>query len=158
MHNISCRRYNLIYSIKSKTCCKKYAGQTLRRIKDRIYEPLRDIDQANKEKPLGLHFLSMKHEKNDIEVHMLEFILKSPKKATGFDNKKQGGEQIYTSTQNTCTPWIEPSRLATHRDMLPPCSNILNIRLGCSPQLEVHTINPTHQINSNYITFGFVSP
>ena len=56
----------------------KYVGQTLRRIKDRIYEHLRDIDQANKEKPLG-HFFSMKHEKNDIEVHILEFIKKAPR-------------------------------------------------------------------------------
>ena len=53
---------------------KQYVGQTRRRIKDRIYEHLRDIDQAKKEKPLGLQFLSTKHENHDIEVHILELI------------------------------------------------------------------------------------
>ena len=50
----------------------KHVGQAERRIKDRIYEHLRDLDQANKEKPLGLYFFFMK------EVHILEFILKKP--------------------------------------------------------------------------------
>ena len=67
MHNISCRNSNVIYCITStcKSCGKQYVGETLRRIKD--------IDQANKEKPLP------KHEKSDIEVHILEFIKKSPR-------------------------------------------------------------------------------
>ena len=34
-----------------------------------------DTDQANKEKPLGLHFSSTKHERRDI-VNILEFIKK----------------------------------------------------------------------------------
>ena len=78
-YNISCRSSNVIYCITCKSCGKQYVGQTLRRIKDRIYEHLRDIDQANKEKPLGLHFSSMKHVKRDIEVHILEFIKKAPR-------------------------------------------------------------------------------
>ena len=39
----------------------------------------RDRGEANKEKHLRQHFLSTKHEKNDIEVHNLKFIKKAPR-------------------------------------------------------------------------------
>ena len=94
MHNISCRSSShVFYCITCKACGKQYVGQTLRRIKGRSSEHLRDIEQANKEKPLGLHFVSTKHEKNDTEIHILEFIRKAVK-PTGFSNQKQGEEKI----------------------------------------------------------------
>ena len=63
MHNISCRSSSIIYCITCKLCVTQYVGQILSRIKDRIYEHLWHTDQAIKEKPLGLHFSSTKHEK-----------------------------------------------------------------------------------------------
>ena len=41
---------------------EQYIGQNLRRIKDKIYEHLGDMEQANIVKPLGTHFVSIKHE------------------------------------------------------------------------------------------------
>ena len=77
MHNISCRSSNLIYCISCKICGKQYVGQTLRRLRDRISEHLRDIDKGDKTKPLGLHFTT--HDSSSIEVHVLEFIKKAPR-------------------------------------------------------------------------------
>ena len=63
----------------------KYIGQTLRRIKDRITEHLRDIDQANKDKPLGLHLLfhetgEERYRRTHPRIHK-----ESLKKSTGFN-------------------------------------------------------------------------
>ena len=77
MYNISCRSSNLIYCISCKTCGKQYVGQTLRRLKDRLSEHLRDMDKADLTKPLGLHFTE--HVDHPLEVHILEFIKKAPK-------------------------------------------------------------------------------
>ena len=110
MH-ISCRSSNVIYCITCKTCGKQYVGQTLRIIKARIYKHLKDIDQGNKEKLLGLHFFSMKREKNDIEVHILKFIKKATRGPQGMIIRKRVEKRFIhtcTSTPNTCTPWLEP--------------------------------------------------
>ena len=80
MMNISCRSSNVIYCISCKICGKQYVGQTLRRIRDRIYEHLRDIELSNHEKMVGKHFSSRDHTgEKDLEVHILEFIKKPPK-------------------------------------------------------------------------------
>ena len=50
-----------------------------RRIKDRIYEHLRDIDTLNPDKPLGIHFLRNCSRSPELEVHILEFIKKPPR-------------------------------------------------------------------------------
>ena len=77
MQNISCRSSNVIYCITCKVCGKQYVGQTLRKIRDRLSEHLRDMDKADRTKPLGLHFTT--HEDHPIEVHILEFIKKPPR-------------------------------------------------------------------------------
>ena len=79
MKNISCISSNLIYCLSCQHCGKQYVGQTLRRIKDRLSEHLRDIDQLNKEKPLGAHFSQKCRVNPSIRVHILEFIKKPPR-------------------------------------------------------------------------------
>ena len=54
-----------------------YLVANIKTKKTKINEHLRDIDQANKEKPLRLYFSSMKHDTMDIEVDILEFIKKT---------------------------------------------------------------------------------
>ena len=75
MHNISCRSSNVIYYMQNlwQTICWPNS-KVDQRYKERIYEHLRDLYQANKEKSLGLHCSSTKYEKRDIEVHVLECI------------------------------------------------------------------------------------
>ena len=79
MKNISCRSSNVIYCLTCNNCGKQYVGQTLRRIKDRLYEHLRDIDTLNKDKPLGVHFSQSCQANPSIKVHILEFIKKPPR-------------------------------------------------------------------------------
>ena len=79
MKNVSCRSSNLIYCLTCQNCGKQYVGQTLRKIKDRLYEHLRDIDSLNKDKPLGVLFSHNCKENPAIKVHILEFIKKPPK-------------------------------------------------------------------------------
>ena len=79
MKNISCRSSNLIYCLTCQNCGKQYVGQTLRRLKDRLYEHLRDIDTLNPEKPLGVHFAQTCKENPSIKAHVLEFIKKPPR-------------------------------------------------------------------------------
>ena len=79
MKKISCRSSNVIYCLTCTNCGKQYVGQTLRRIKDRLYEHLKDIDSLNKEKPLGLHFYQSCRKNPEIKCHILEFIKKPPR-------------------------------------------------------------------------------
>ena len=79
MKKISCRSSNLIYCLSCKNCGKQYVGQTLRRLKDRLYEHLRDIDNLNTEKPLGAHFAKSCKTNPEIKVYVLEFIKKPPR-------------------------------------------------------------------------------
>ena len=81
MKNISCRSSNVIYCITCKICKKQYVGQTLRRIRDRIYEHIRDISLDNIDKPLGDHFSNNPGHtgEKDLEVHILEFIKRPPR-------------------------------------------------------------------------------
>ena len=94
MHNISCISSNVIYCITCRTCGKQNVGQTLR-IKDRIYKHLRDINQANKDKLLGLHCSTTKHEKRDINVHILQFITKAPKSPQAFIIRNRVKTDLY---------------------------------------------------------------
>ena len=107
MLNISCRSSNVIYCITCKTCGKQYVGQTLRRFKERIYKHLRYIDQANKEKPLALHFFSMKHEQNDIEVHIIY---------NDFDPQRQWKLKVITKTN----PSVKKSQVLELQSENPP--------------------------------------
>ena len=99
-----------------QSCGKQYVCQTLRRIKDRFYEHIRGIDQ---DKPLGLHVSSMKHEQRYmyINLHILEFIKKSPWSPQALIIRYRVGKKIHTSAPNTCTTWLESRRLDISLDM-----------------------------------------
>ena len=117
LHNISCRSSNVIFCITCKICGKQYLGQTLMRIKDRIYEHLRDIDHANKEKSSMSTFLFHKTWEERYRSTYLRIHKGSPKKSAVFDNQKQCIKKTYTSTSNTCTPGPEYIRLDPGQDM-----------------------------------------
>jgi hypothetical protein len=80
MKNISCRSSNLIYAITCMRCNKQYVGQTLLRIKDRVYRHFYDVEKVDKTKAVGLHFSQRDHNgTKDMEITVLEFIKKPPR-------------------------------------------------------------------------------
>ena len=102
MKNVSCRSSNLIYCISCKICGKQYVGQTLRRIRDRLSEHLRDIDKADKTKPLGLHFTN--HVEKTLEVHIVEFIKKAPRSPQALQIRNRV-ETRWIHLLRTPIPW-----------------------------------------------------
>ena len=104
MKNISCRSSNVIYCITCQTCGKQYVGQTLRKIKDRTYEHLRDIDNLNPEKPLGIHFLRNCQRNPQIEIHILEFIKKPPRSPEALTIRNRV-EKRWIHLLRTPAPW-----------------------------------------------------
>ena len=104
MKNISCRSSNVIYCITCKSCNKQYVGQTLRKIKDRLYEHMRDIDNRNPDKPLGLHFRNNCQQDSRIEVHILEFIKKPPRSPEALIIRNRV-EKRWIHLLRTPAPW-----------------------------------------------------
>ena len=102
MSNVSCRSSNLIYCISCRVCGKQYVGQTLRRMRDRLSEHLRDMDKADLSKPLGLHFT--KHVDHPIEVTILEFIKKAPRSPQA-QNIRNRVERRWIHLLRTPIPW-----------------------------------------------------
>ena len=53
--NVCCNSSNLIYCLTWSTCEKQYVGMTKRKLKQRLYEHLRNIRQGNLNDPIGRH-------------------------------------------------------------------------------------------------------
>ena len=54
--NVCCNSSNLIYCLTCNTCEKQYVGMTKRKLRQRLYEHLRNIRQGNVNDPIGRHF------------------------------------------------------------------------------------------------------
>jgi hypothetical protein len=96
--NVHCHSSNLIYVITCKTCGKHYVGETKRKLFERLYEHLRNINlaiDAHLDKrgrpvddnihPVGLHFAQPDHNgTKDLRIQVLDFVNFHP------DSKKAG--------------------------------------------------------------------
>jgi hypothetical protein len=86
--NVHCHSSNLIYVITCKTCGKHYVGETKRKLFERLYEHLRNINlaiDAHLDKrgrpvddnihPVGLHFAQPDHNgTKDLKIQVLDFV------------------------------------------------------------------------------------
>ena len=85
--NVCCNSSNLIYCLTCSTCEKQYVGMTKRKLKQRLYEHLRNIRQGNLNDPIGRHFSKVPHNRDPskVKVHVLSFITHLPDSRTALN-------------------------------------------------------------------------
>ena len=85
--NVCCNSSNLIYCLTCSTCEKQYVGMTKRKLKQRLYEHLRNIRQGNLNDPIGRHFSKVPHNRDPskVKVHVLSFITHPPDSRTALN-------------------------------------------------------------------------
>ena len=85
--NVCCNSSNLIYCLTCGTCEKQYVGMTKRKLKQRLYEHLRNIRQGNLNDPIGRHFSKVPHnsDPSKVKVHVLSFITHPPDSRTALN-------------------------------------------------------------------------
>ena len=100
--NLTCDTKNLIYMIQCNRCNLQYIGETKRRLKDRINEHRRTIDNPNtKSKPTTAaeHFLSFpNHTANDMQLIPIENIFSNQ------DSIRKAKEAFLISKGRTLVP------------------------------------------------------
>ena len=85
--NVCCNSSNLIYCLTCGTCEKQYVGMTKRKLKQCLYEHLRNIRQGNLNDPIGRHFSKVPHNRDPskVKVHVLSFITHPPDSRTALN-------------------------------------------------------------------------
>ena len=85
--NVCCNSSNLIYCLTCGTCEKQYVGMTKRKLKQRLYEHLRNIRQGKLNDPIGRHFSKVPHnsDPSKVKVHVLSFITHPPDSRTALN-------------------------------------------------------------------------
>ena len=85
--NVCCNSSNLIYCLTCNTCEKQYVGMTKRKLRQRLYEHLRNIRQGNVNDPIGRHFSKVPHNQDPskVKVHVLSFITHPPDSRTALN-------------------------------------------------------------------------
>ena len=84
--NVCCNSSNLIYCLTCNTC-EKYVGMTKRKLRQRLYEHLRNICQGSVNDPIGRHFSKVPHNQDPskVRVHVLSFITHPPDSRTALN-------------------------------------------------------------------------
>ena len=89
-HSVTCISKNLVYCITCKICEKQYVGQTKNTLKQRFQSHFYYIAHEAKKTEVSRHFNQANHHgRNDVEIHVLDFIHDGPHNEMSLEKRLQ---------------------------------------------------------------------